>query len=256
MYSNCCDLHMGIKIERFFFFSRNIACMSSEKTRHSILHIRNKFQLTYVSVTLLYLGLYTDFFFCHHVILLKETLMWSFLLLLTFVLLCGAYTYLLGPDRGQRRCCPWASRGPRATRCVDQRRWRLRPRSGPSPSPMPSTARSMLSMSWASLRPKWWRMHAGMVSGTLLPPAVQVHHRCLEFGILCVCVWGGSPQTSSSFGLFWSQHEMVEKCHSTPPCSAVAFLQVVSCLESPLRQGLAQTALTIGTRSGATPRPL
>lgn len=124
--------------------------------------------------------------FCHCVVLLKQILMWSFLLLLTFVLLCGASTYLLGPDRGPRRCCPWASRGPRATRCVGQRRWRLRPRSGPSPSPTPSTARSMLSTSWASLPPRWWLVHAGMVSGTLLPPAVPVDHCCLKYGILSV----------------------------------------------------------------------
>lgn len=258
--------------------------------------------------------------FCHCVILLKQILMWSFLLLLTFVLLCGASTYLLGPDRGPRRCCPWASRGPRATRCVDQRRWRLRPRSGPSPSPTPSTARSMLSTSWASLPPRWWLVHAGMVSGTLLPPAVPVDHCCLKFGILSVLFhdillnsvsrpfvtdqnalnffshyfwrvilvqfswaaalesWNAgldlvvgfsgwvaslrlwdldnweSPQMSSSFNLIEIHQRRWESVIPLSRCS-VAFLQVVSCLESPLRLDSVQTALTIGTRSGATPLP-
>lgn len=88
--------------------------------------------------------------------------------------LCVALLSLLGPDRGPRRCCPWASQGRRAMSCVDQRRWRQRPPSGPSPSPTLSTARSMWSMSWANLQPRWWRMHAGMVSGALLPPAVGI----------------------------------------------------------------------------------
>lgn len=63
---------------------------------------------------------------------------------LTFVLHCCS---LLGLDRGLRRCCLWASQGLRAMSCVDQRRWRQRPLSGPSPSPTLSTARCMWSMS-------------------------------------------------------------------------------------------------------------
>lgn len=90
---------------------------------------------------------------------------------LCLALLCPS---LLGLDRGLRRCCLWASQGLRAMSCVDQRRWRQRPLSGPSPSPTLSTARCMWSMSWANLQPRWCRMHAGMVSVGLLPPAVGI----------------------------------------------------------------------------------
>lgn len=116
----------------------------------------------------------------------------------------------LGPDRGPRRCCPWASQGRRAMSCVDQRRWRQRPPSGPSPSPTLSTARSMWSMSWANLQPRWWLMHAGMVSGALLPPAVGIDHcGCKLF--CCVVIfprsssWTVCPQLSF-FYLFGSKH--------------------------------------------------
>lgn len=101
--------------------------------------------------------------------------------------LCVALLSLLGPDRGKRRCCPWASQGRRAMSCVDQRRWRQRPPSGPSPSPMLSTARSMWSMSWANLQPRRWLMHAGMVSGALLPPAVGIDH-CGRKLFCCVVI--------------------------------------------------------------------
>lgn len=70
----------------------------------------------------------------------------------------------LGLDRGLRRCFQWASQGLRAMSCVDQRRWRQRPPSGPSPLPTLSTARCMWFMSWANLQPRWWLMHAEKVN--------------------------------------------------------------------------------------------
>lgn len=65
---------------------------------------------------------------------------------LTFTLLC-CVRLPLGLDRGLRRCFQWASQGLRAMSCVDQRRWRQRPPSGPSPLPTLSTARCMWFMS-------------------------------------------------------------------------------------------------------------
>lgn len=74
---------------------------------------------------------------------------------------------LLSPlwtDRGLRRCCPWASQDQKAMNCVGQKRWRPKPPSELSPSPMLSTARSMWFMSWVNLPPRLCLTHAEMVS--------------------------------------------------------------------------------------------